>query len=210
MKTNFKMSGVFAAVVGVMLLSASDASAAMFKLLGAMDMVSKTPTIPAATTLTLTGKPAFGGGAAAVFGSGSVGFELGAFYMGRSYDIDIGLGVQNQKYNFVHVPALVRFNLGRVVSLGVGGFFNSLTGNLTETQSGVTTTEPVGNDFKTSQYGAVASLGFDIPMGGSTGLVIDGRYALTLSETLVDTTTGNSWKPTDIQAFVGLRFGASK
>jgi energy-converting hydrogenase Eha subunit H len=58
-------------------------------------------------------------------------------------------------------------------------------------------------------YGALASLGFDIPLGGSTGLVIDGRYTLGLSELSAMPATF-TWKPSDIQAFVGLRFGGSK
>lgn len=218
MKTNsfvsLKKSSVKVAmlVLAASALGATEASAAMFKLLGAANLTSKAYDSTGLAGATFTGKFAFGGGAAVVLGSGTAALELGANYLTRNFTIEQPGASSANKYSMVNIPVMLRLNLGRVVSVGVGGYANLAMGNFTEESGGVTSTTPVKDTLKSTEFGAVASLGFDIPMGASTGLVIDGRYTMALAEALNDATVagGNSWKPSDIQAFVGLRFGASK
>ena len=58
-----------------------------------------------------------------------------------------------------------------------------------------------------SDYGALASVALDIPMGIGTGLVLDARYAFGLK----DQANGSDVVTVrNLAGFVGLRFGFSK
>jgi hypothetical protein len=219
-KTNpVKIWAVAMAVVTTSLLSAESASATTFKVLGAMDLISSSPTGGSGFTInSTTGKMMFGGGVAAVFGGPAFGLEVGANYLTRSATINYtdsgGTGEFTAKWSSLQIPVLFRLNLGHVLSVGLGGYYSKALGTLSLSSGGVTQSLAFDDSttnfpMKGSEYGGLASVAVDLPLGASTGLVIDGRYSLALSE-VSENTTGYTWKPKDIQAFVGLRFGGSK
>ena len=212
-----------ASLVAVSFLAAADAGATSVKLMGAGNLLSNhmTPTPAAGFTIASSkGKFSFGGGASIVFGGPSFGVEVGGNYLTSEGTVTFGglaSGDASIKYSYVQIPLLLRMNLGRVLSVGVGGYYNKHIGKISATDAtgtyeleyGAPATGGGGVPMKGSSYGLLGSLGFDIPIGASAGLIIDGRYAYGLAEVAVDTTQ-YSWKPSDIQAFVGLRFGGSK
>ena len=225
MKTNLKVNvwGVVGTAVVALLIGVTDARAVSFKLMGAGNLLSKEITAlnPAITVDSSKGKFAFGGGASVVFGGPVFGVEVGVSYLtseGTTMLSQSGVTVDiSPKWSYVQIPLLARMNLGRVVSLGLGGYYNKAVGKLVTTSQG-TTVEGSFDDalasglpMKSSSYGALASLAFDIPLGASAGLVIDGRYALGLADVSLDSSVnGYSWKPSDIQAYVGIRLGGSR
>ena len=223
MKMNqMKTWAVAGAVLATSLFAASDASATTFKVMGAGNLLSNhlEPTPAAGFTITSAkGKFAFGGGASMVFGGPAFGVEVGGSYLTSEGTVTLAGGSSGDasiKYSYLQIPLLMRLNLGRVISVGVGGYYNKHLGKVTTTDVNGTTESSfdtastgTGVAMKGSSYGLLGSLGFDIPLGASTGLVIDGRYAYGLAEVSMDTAQ-YAWKPVDIQAYVGLRFGGSK
>jgi hypothetical protein len=127
-----------------------------------------------------TGKLAFGGGAGIEFRLGQrVGFEIDGIY--SQFKDSAGATTKA-----VQIPGLFRFWLGRMFSLGAGGYYEV----------------SLDTDGE-ADYGAVGEAGFNIPMGQTVALIAEGRYYYGLKDIA-------GVKYSDIQAVVGLRFGMSK
>jgi hypothetical protein len=145
MKTNsMKMWALAGAVFASGVLMSSDANAVSFKLMGAGTVVAK-PLSPAPGMFNVTGttkKFNFGGGPSVFFGGPAVGLEVGASYLTSQSNLTTDLfGEIGIEYSYLQVPVLVRFNLGRIVSIGVGGYLNKGLGKVTSTdQAGATET----------------------------------------------------------------------
>src|SRR5690606_10684890 len=137
---------------------------------------------PAGST-TYSAKLGIGGGLLFAFPMGAkMGLEVGALYAGRKSEVTSSGTTAEVCSTGIEVPVLLRFKLGNVVSLGVGGYVHQAMGKLKIKASGVEV-ESSYSDFglKSREYGAAASLGFEFPMG-KNALVVDGRYLLGLND----------------------------
>ena len=145
--------------------------------------------------------------------SGRLGLELGANYLKDSIQFDLtGFGPAKLYWSYLQIPALVRYHVGSWLSVGLGGFYNLNQGKLHLDVGGVNSEiayDDAASSFpiRGSAYGAVASLAADIPLRAALGLVADFRYTHGLKEVSLDTANAYSWKPTSVQAFLGLRLG---
>ena len=158
-----------------------------------------------------------GGGAelSIPFGT-NMSFDFGALYLQRKYKTTLTSGIFNGTSQIatqtaLEIPVLMRLWLGRVFSIGVGGYYMKYMGDIAlsttfanATSATASTSTYAAASQSTSDYGATVAVGLDIPMGLVTGLVIDGRYNYGLKNQV---TTGSSIKFSDMQGFVGLRFG---
>ncbi|MBI3558651.1 MAG: PorT family protein [Deltaproteobacteria bacterium] len=167
------------------------------------------------TNASFSAQTGIGGGAElSIPFSSNMSFDIGALYIQRKYKDDITGGLLKgfsavQTQGAVEIPVLLRWWLGSVFSVGVGGYYVSYMGNIKNT-----TTTPAGVSTDTmltyadagqtkSDVGLSLAVGLDIPMGMMTGLVIDGRYNYGLKN---QSTTGTA-KFSDMQGIIGLRFG---
>ena len=97
---------------------------------------------------------------------------------------------------------------------GSAGFFSIAAGGYVATginhinsvdDSGNKTTESFGDaNLKKTDYGALASIRYNINLSPGTALFVDGRYTRSLNN--LDT-SGGSYKYGDFQGLVGLTFG---
>ena len=163
----------------------------------------------------------FGGGALFGFGgAGPIGFELGALYLPRNgteagSDGNNGTYTATIKSTVLEIPALLRFHLGHMFSVGAGAYYALGMGTTTMTmtdagQSG-TAAASTGSDF-----GLLASAAVTIPLAPTLGIVIDGRYTMGLKAANYPLSTlggilagGNpptmSAKYSDIQVLAGVK-----
>jgi hypothetical protein len=165
----------------------------------------------AATTVTNSAKLNFGGGAQfeIMFGQ-VVGLEFGGIYLGRKFsqtDSTVPITLEST-YTYVQIPLQLRFWLGRFVTLGVGGYYAIPVGDIKFSALGIEGTSTyAGAGLKTSDYGLLGSLGFNIPLGPAVGLMVEGRYAMGLQDLNVTANPAGTVKWSDIQFLAGLRFG---
>jgi hypothetical protein len=109
------------------------------------------------------GELGFGAGGLLEFRFGTkVSLETGMIYTRRV------VGFEGMKYysNLGDIPVVLRFALGRVFSIGLGGFYEL------PFESGA-----VG------YYGATADMRLAIPMGASTAFILQPRYSYDLKNT---------------------------
>lgn len=158
-------------------------------------------------------KLGIGGGAEASFGfGGNWSFDAGLLYLQRKYGTDIpGSSVSfTTTQTGIEVPVLVRYWPVHVFSVGLGGYYMKYLGNLNYevTLNGVTgntTSTYAAANQTTSDYGLVASIGIDIPIGLMTGLVVDARYEHGLKNNF----PSGDVKFRDFTGIVGVRFGSA-
>jgi hypothetical protein len=210
-------NGLFGLLSIIVLVGSTPAHAFHLSLVGSGD--STTPSITGASTangpLTGSGSFAFGGGALLGFHMGQVvELELGAIYAGRKFSETDGVNSRTYTGNAIHVPVVLRFWLGRFISLGGGVYGNVGTGDFTISDStGVSATESYSGHLlgqlglRSQDYGALGSLKINIPFSQMVALTLDGRYLYSLTNSVADTSTGATYKFNDIQVLAGLRFG---
>lgn len=112
----------------------------------------------------------------------------------------------------IQVPLLLRFRAFKLFNLGFGGYFQQGIGNLrvkNEDAYGGTVASSSSNatyeerGLKKREFGLVGALGMVFKAGGSR-LLTEVRYVRGLSNLATD--PANTFKSTDIQFLVGLKF----
>lgn len=160
-------------------------------------------------------KNAFGGGGLIEFGLGPLfGLEIGALLVPRKYEVTRVTPASETvttEQKMVEIPLVFRAYLGKVLSLGVGAYYTSYTGNF-ETSTKNNVTGAITNSSQTyaaagrseSDYGFVSSLGIYLPLMPLLRIVLDGRYTVGVK----DNVTGpGDLKFNDIQVLAGLQLG---
>jgi hypothetical protein len=188
-------------------------------------------TDPATTTVSGTeltqssGKASLGIGGGALLGISAGTFlelEIGALKIARKYEVKTATASSTDLSTYtqgaVQLPLLLRFNLLPFLSIGAGGFYNLGMGDIkkssveTASDGTVETSSSKGSfssfGLKKNDFGALVSLGIYVPVAPKISFIVDGRYALGLSD--VNANPGSSTpvvkqKYTDIQVLAGLR-----
>jgi hypothetical protein len=201
-----KISAVFFAS----LLFVAPASAVKFSAVGAM--IQAEPKLSNGSTY--TAKNSYGGGALLEFGLGPIfGFEIGALSLPRKYEFaNINAGITSSvvaTQKMLQVPVLFRAYLGKVLSLGFGGYYAKYNGSYAfeTTTLGVKTTGSstyAAAGLSDSDYGFVSSIALYIPMAPMFRIILDGRYTVGVKD---NSTTTTEMKFNDIQALAGFQLG---
>lgn len=152
-------------------------------------------------TVGTSSKWGFGGGALLGFGLlPRIEFETGGLYITRHYDITLTvLGTtttDTYTQHAVQIPALLRLHLLRGLSVGAGGYMAIGTQHI--------------DDVKNQDLGLLFSAQLKIPVTLATGFILDGRYAMGLTDVNGNpgqTTPAMTEKYRDVQILAGLQFG---
>ncbi len=190
-------------------LFAAPANAARFSLVGVAN--SSEPNEPGTE---YSGKAGYGAGLLLEFKlMPLIGFELGALMMPRKYEYSSVVPTSSKTtlsskvYQF---PALLRMHLGRLFSLGVGGYYAKANGDIssdTKSDSGSSSQSLTyaARSQTSTDYGALASLALYMRLAPVTYLTFDGRYAMGMKNN--STAAGGDRKFNDMQLLAGLQFG---
>jgi hypothetical protein len=161
---------------------------------------------------TYTAETGLGGGATLEFQPAPMWtFEIGALYSERKYKTTNALTstTVTTSGRGLHVPLTLNYWLGKIFFLGAGGYYSRGIGDirLETTTAGVTTNSSTSFEAAGStrhDYGVVGSMGFEIPMGATAALLVNGR----ITQSILDNDKGpDTLKFRDIQGLVGFRFG---
>lgn len=194
-------------VICLAMAFSSFSHAAHLALVGDADFSSYNANV-SGSTVTTTRKMGYGGGALLEFRFGkSAGLEIGALYLQRKSGTDLG----SLTFSVVEVPLILRYWISQKFSIGVGPYAAYGLGSVAMTDpSGASAgTESYSTaSVKNLDYGVAGVVGFNFPIGGSTALVLEGRYTQGLAN--VFDGTGFSITFSEVQALVGLRFGSTK
>ncbi|HEY8279658.1 MAG TPA: hypothetical protein VIH99_08545 [Bdellovibrionota bacterium] len=191
----------------ILCLSAPAAQAARIAFVGAA--LSSEPQEPGTD---YQGKPFYGYGVLMEFRFVPLfGLELGALSVGRKFekagDTGSKIAYSGKMYEF---PALLRAHLGRTLSLGIGGYFAKVSGDITETtttgsSSTTRVVSPATLNQTATDHGIVTSLALALRLAPLTYLLFDGRYTIGLKNN--STAAGGERKFNDSQLLAGLEFG---
>lgn len=193
-------------VIGI--LSTGWSQAARLSLVGAVTQANLKYT---GTVVDTKAKMGYGGGVLAEFPLGKmVGLELGGIYAQRITEIT----TLKTEVTWIETPVVLRWWISPFISLNVGGYAAFGMGDIKQTAATGGSVTGTFNELgiKKMDYGAVGGLGFNFPLGNSVGLQIDGRYLMGLADlNKLDAATGvTKITYNEMQALVGLRFGANK
>jgi len=161
------------------------------------------------TERAVDGKVAYGGGITTEFVlSPGSGLEIDLLYLSHKFSRDtsdvFGSEVSSTfTSGYLHVPVLFRIRPIPLINLGAGGYYSRILSawNVSAEGFGDATFDYGKNDF-----GFVLALGTLIPLNSNLALVGDLRYARSLTDSARE--SGDALKFADIQALVGVRFGA--
>lgn len=114
--------------------------------------------------------------------------------------------VNEIKFTDMMIPAILRFNLLPVVSLGVGPYLGFGSGKIafSTPSSTVEGDFDQANGVKKSDFGVVGSLRAAFPLAPTLSLLLDGRYVMGLTNR--DPDAGDTVKFKDIQVLGGVSF----
>lgn len=195
---------VLMAVAAVLL--ATEATAAELSLLGGMEINSASFDTALGS---LSGKSVnsinYGVTIDLPIGGSQWSFETGAFYGAHATKLEIDAQNYVQfKQNNLSIPAMVRYHLGPVLSIGVGGYYALSMGNSksTTTAAGVTGAETEEAKLN-NDYGLVGSIKAEFPASSKVRFAVEGRYNMGLKS--VDA-SGTPTKFSDINALGGIVF----
>ncbi len=199
--TNSFASGLRYSIVGAGTLSKTDAS-----------NVPTTATVSGQTlsNISISAKSKLGVGGGLLIDSSfspKMSGEFGVLYITRKSDTTVNATilavptttVTNNSLNYIQIPAVLRFWMGSMFSLGAGGYYAQGMGSKFSS-SGVTK----------SDYGAIGSVQFKLPMGNSASFLVDGRYNYGLKNVNNSSFSTMDLKYRDIQILAGVTFGAGK
>ena len=208
---NLKNFAILSAA-SVLLLNSGNAHAIGIAVVGA-GTLSK-PALSSNYIDTFSGKVGLGGGALVDFGIlPMLSFQVGGLYVTRTYTDTVGAVVITDQLHYLEVPAQFRLMLGRVFSVGLGGYWAVGMGNITQTNGSVTNSNVTYGNFglKNHDLGLIGSLNAAIPLGAMVQLYAEGQYLYGLQNELTDAaitaSPTSSYKNRDIQFLLGLRFG---
>jgi|GEM_PF-4362975 len=144
----------------------------------------------------------------------AIGFEFGALYMQRKYEYNTVVPTNTRttvSASLYEFPVLLRMHLGRLFSLGVGGYYAKAAGDLgteTRTEGGPASKQTAtytSRNLTSTDYGALVSLALYFRLAPITHFTIDGRYAIGMKNN--STVAGTERKYNDMQLLAGLQFG---
>jgi hypothetical protein len=168
------------------------------------------------THISFDSREALGGGLEAGFIiNETFGISVGAIYVNKSFqqnNYTAANGDQvtaTQTQGFVHFPVMLRFYPLRILTIGVGGFYNTSVSKwaVSYDQNGQNFTSDLSNDDlgrKSYDYGAIVSLGLELPVTKSWSLMGDVR--LTQSLTSAAQANTDNWQYRDFHVIAGLKF----
>ena len=181
----------------VSLLLAAQVQAAEISFVGSATLPNLSITdLPSGTTATTATHAGFGGGVLLNFHlTPMVSFEVGGLYTDKKFDITASAGGVSATSTFtgyyLQIPALLRYWVNPMFSLGVGGFWE-------HGETGSYTSGTVSDD------GVVGSVGIRLPLGsGGTKFLVDGRYYYGLTNI---GSNGDTAHYRDIQVLAGFSF----
>lgn len=130
----------------------------------------------------------------------SVAFELGTLYMprGLTQTHSVSSQVDTTRFNTIQIPALCRVSILPAISVGVGGFYSYVLGNLVSSYFSA-------SSLSKTDYGLVGSVSLKLDLLPLTSFVIDGRYLSGLTN--VSLIPGTTVYLKDFQVLAGIRFG---
>lgn len=142
----------------------------------------------------------------------ALALEVGANYLQRKYKRNLLTFNREFSEEAFQIPVLMRGYFLGIFSVGLGGYYNYYQGNVKyDVVSNGVASASVSNSRtgyrSTSDYGAMAALGVDIPLSPISGLMVDTRYLFGLHNNAIN---GSALKFDEWQLLVGLRFGISK
>jgi hypothetical protein len=193
----------------LLLILSPAAEAARMSLVGVAN--SSTPHTPG---VEYTGETSYGAG---ILLEGRfvpmVGFEIGAIYAPRKFSYSTAVPQTTTVTSSAKVyefPAALRFHLGRVFSLGFGGYYAMAKGNITQETSSASGSSTQNVTFASqsqvdSDYGLLGSAQLAFRFTPLTHLVFDARYLLGLKNN--STIAGSDRKYNDFELLAGLQLG---
>lgn len=147
---------------------------------------------------------------------GKVHFEPGLFYLNRSWQktntTAFGQTADTTYTNtLLQAPVMLRVWPVPFASFGLGGYYSRYISkvNASADIGGSTRTRTMSNadlGIGLDDWGLVASLGFDIPMSKTFGVLAEARATQSLS---TPNNPVNNWGSRDVQALLGLRVAMS-
>lgn len=161
-------------------------------------------------TLKSATDPSFGFGLMANFNlSESFSLESGLYYAPRVLGFEVTsvdkTGYRQETYHALELPLLARFWVGRVFSIGLGGYTSLGVGEVTVVG------DRTGFDDKATlhdlDYGLLAGIQVRIPVARSVGLIFDSRYNYGLRDLRKDATDGETRSLRSLRFFGGVAFG---
>jgi hypothetical protein len=194
--------------IGVLSLGLSGTAHAMvgLSLVGA-GMESKPSYSSSGTDLSTSSKLAVGFGALLDFKEGKrTDFEIGVISVPSKFGFTKNSSDYVYKINTLVVPATLWFRLVPFVSVGIGGFYQHLSGNgdIDTTTNGSTSSSTGSTGLSTGNYGGQAGARIRIPLGMTTSLVADAQYLYGLKNL---GGSGDDFKSRDLLFLAGFRFG---
>ena len=136
--------------------------------------------------------------------------EVGLLFHRRLFSYSDGGGNSFQEnYPCYDLPVLIRIPVGTRFSLGIGGYYTTPTGN---DEHSVTYVNKVGahistvpaSQYLTSEYGAVVSGKYSIPIGKKTSLFLDARYSHGFSDASANSAVSFYFR--DVQMLAGFSY----
>ena len=119
--------------------------------------------------------------------------ELGILYLQRGFSLNINGQEQDQSFDSVHFPVLLKFYFLPVVFFGIGGYF---THALAQTNPTL---------YSANDRGWLISAGVKPQITSSTYLLVDFRYLFGIAN--VSQIPGSTLYLRDLQFLFGLSFG---
>ncbi len=146
--------------------------------------------------------------------SPTLGLQIEGQYMNRGVAFDLsGPGVSGEaklKLNYFEIPVLLRLSPGpgmdgRLVILAGPVFGFNSTADFEVESGGLSGTTDMSDDIKSTTFGALLGIGFNVAMGETSAFLVQARYYLGLANALDDPDLSS--KSGDIGFFAGLEFG---
>jgi hypothetical protein len=135
----------------------------------------------------------FHGGLWANFKFGKFGLQPEAYYSTQGSSLSSGGVTSTNKFNYINIPILLRYNITNFLNLHAGPQFGLLASAKSDGLD-------VKSQVKSLDFSAAVGAGFDLPFGLMGGL----RYCAGLTN-IDKTNSGTSVKNSIFQIYVGYR-----
>ena len=168
--------------------AASSDSGLSFDLLGAAVQGSPKITTSSSAFVGADYRPkwGFGGGVGLEFGSGPITFELDGIYLMHKYYDAKSAGVTISQ-NGIQFPAMLRYTLARLLSLGIGAYYEMDTGDLRDSTG--LSSPYAASGWNSSDLGLVASARLNVQV-----LLLEIRYTKGLANGFTNTSISTNTK----------------
>ena len=148
----------------------------------------------------------FGGSLSLHDASAPIGFQLGAWYLSRKFEIGDSTLRVVRTVPTVMIPAEIKLFPGGILSVSGGGFAAIRAGDVSdEVQVGNQSAFSFSStQRKSTEFGLTAAAEVLVPVGAGSGLVVEGRYWRGLSNAADNSVFDE--KIDDFTLMAGLRF----